>query len=530
MVFKKPYAFLIKHFKLIHLVLSALLIFLAVFIFKLVGFFNDFASSGFYSATSNLAGKYINFYMYIAVILILAITLFIYMLMKSKKKSTKLYVGLMGYYILIFILLTVSYGILQSLEKEVIDVQMTRLYRDLSLIISLPQLFFIIYSLIRGLGFDLKRFNFQADLKELEISASDSEEIELTVGVETYKAKRYFRRFIREFKYYIMENTFIFICIVSIVGVILGTTLFMNFAVYNKVYKQGQTFAYKNFNVTVNKSYLTNKDTNGNQIGNNYYLILDVTLLNKFDSNISIDTTDFRMNQNKDTIYPSNNKSALFSDLGTPYNGTKIPGLTEKNYIVIFELDSKNVRKSYRLRLLDSINYKPGDIQAKYKEIKVVPERLDEVETIGTYKLNDTVNLKDSLLKNSTIAISGYNITNTYKYNYQFCTSDDNCKESTDIVTPKYTSMSNSTLLVLDYKLNIDDTAKLEKSFFSQFCKIKYKKGKEEYTLDVKNITPSELKGKVVLQVDNKIKTSGEFYLSITIRNKEYLIKIKEKK
>lgn len=528
MVFKKPYAFLIKHFRIIHIILSALLIFLSVFTFKLVRFFSEFASSGYYSTVSNLAGTYINFFMYIAVILILGITVFIYMLMKNKKKSTKLYIALIIYYLIIFILITISYGILQSLEKEVIDIQMTRIYRDLSLIISLPQLFFIIYCLIRGLGFDLRKFNFQADLKELEINASDSEEIELTVGVETYKAKRYLRRFIREFKYYILENTFIFICILSIIGIIVGTVIFMNVSVYNKVYKQGATFTYKNFNIKVNNSYLTNTDSNGNIIlEDKYYLILDINVLNKMDSGIIMDTGDFRLKVNNENIYPSNNKSSLFKDLGSPYKGTKIAGLSENNYILVFELDSNYVRKNYIIKVLDSINYKVGDIQAKYKEVKVVPERLDNVENIGSYNLNDKVDLKESLLKNSFISIDGYNITNTYKYNYQFCISDDNCQDSIDIVTPNYTTMSNSTLLILDYTLNIDESVSLEKSFFSQFCKVKYKKDNKEYILNVKNITPSELKGKVVLQVDNKIKDVDELFLVITIRNKEYLIKIK---
>ena len=102
MVFKKPYAFLIKHFKAIHLVIVGLLVYLAFKVFNLVRFFSEFASSGYYTSSSNIAGSYINLFMYLAVILILGISIFVYMLMKNKKKDTRLYVALIAYYIFVF--------------------------------------------------------------------------------------------------------------------------------------------------------------------------------------------------------------------------------------------------------------------------------------------------------------------------------------------------------------------------------------------------------------------------------------------
>ena len=87
MILRKPYAFLIKNFKKIHLILTFLLVYLAIKIYGIVKFFSEYASSGYYNVVSNIAGSHINIFMYIAVILILAAGIFIYMLMYNKKKK-----------------------------------------------------------------------------------------------------------------------------------------------------------------------------------------------------------------------------------------------------------------------------------------------------------------------------------------------------------------------------------------------------------------------------------------------------------
>lgn len=534
MVFKKPYAFLIKHFKAIHLVIVGLLVYLAFKVFNLVRFFSEFASSGYYTSSSNIAGSYINLFMYLAVILILGISIFVYMLMKNKKKDTRLYVALIAYYIFVFVLLSVSFGILQSLEKSVVDAQSARLYRDLSLLFSLPQYFFIIVTAMRGLGFNLKKFNFQLDLKEMEIEATDNEEVELTVGVETYKAKRTLRRFIREFKYYIVENTFIFTCIVSIVGIVIGTGIFMNVNVYNKVYKQNAVFSYKTFNLKVNNSYITNTDYRGNElIKDKYYLIINMNIVNKSNIANNLELSDFRLRLNNDNIYPTKSKIQYFTDLGTPYKGDKLKAGTNGDYILIFELDKPYLRKNYVINILESINYNVGDIKANYKKVKVVPEDISKVQNMGTYKQQEKISFKDSMLKDSSLKITNYNITNTYKYNYEFCINED-CRDSVGIVTPKYTKASNAILLVLDYDLKLDKTTNYYKSnknastFFSQFAKVRYSQnGSDSVTLNTENLTPKELEGKVVLQVDAAIRNADNVELVLSIRNKEYVVKIK---
>lgn len=532
MVFKKPYAFLIKNFKKIHIALAVFLIYLAIKIYQIVRFFGNYASSGYYDVVSNIAGSYVNFFMYLAVIVVLCILVFVYMLMKNKKKSTKLYVASIIYYLLVFILLSVTYGILSGLEKATADIQMARVYRDVSLLLSLPQYFFIIYTLIRGLGFDIKKFNFQLDLKEMEIEAKDNEEIELTVGVETYKAKRYVHRMIREFKYYILENTFIFICILSILGIIIGTGIFLNVNVYNKVYKEDKVFTYKSFNLKINESYLTNKGYQGNVIvKDKYYLVLNVNVVNNYTTQNKLKLTDFRLKIGNENIYPTKNKMEYFTDLGKPYKEDKINGESNDNYLLIYELDKSQVQKNYIIKVLDSIEYKVGDIQAKYKDVKVEPIKLDEIIDTKDFKIKDKVVLKGSLLDNSTVKINEYSIETVYKYKYDFCIANE-CRVSTGIVTPDY-SIASPSLLVLDYELSLDKNTsyykeiKKDSLFFKQFAKVRTTKNKKTTTYNIKDLTPNDIKNKVVLQVDSDIKQADSIELLITIRNKEYIVKLK---
>jgi len=63
--------------------------------------------------------------------------------------------------------------------------------------------------------------------------------------------------------------------------------------------------------------------------------------------------------------------------------------------------------------------------------------------------------------------------------------------------------------------------------FAKSFIKIKYIDNGEIKYDSINNVTPANLKNKLVLESTNKIKNSQELYLSITIRNKEYLINLK---
>src|SRR5699024_3037500 len=128
--------------------------------------------------------------------------------------------------------------------------QTVRGIRDVAFIVYLPQFFFTLYCALRGIGFDIKKFNFDEDAKEMEITDIDDEEFELVFGKDAYKYKRTLRRFIREFKYYVLENKAAFAVLASMVVIAIGTILYLNFNVYHKTYRQTQRMTHNNLSVS----------------------------------------------------------------------------------------------------------------------------------------------------------------------------------------------------------------------------------------------------------------------------------------
>ena len=63
--------------------------------------------------------------------------------------------------------------------------------------------------------------------------------------------------------------------------------------------------------------------------------------------------------------------------------------------------------------------------------------------------------------------------------------------------------------------------------FLDNYLSVRYLDGEEEKVDLVRNFTPSNLEGKIVLETTDKIVTSSKIDLLVTIRNKEYSISLK---
>ena len=531
MILRKPYKFLIKNFRLIHLLLFIPVVYLIIRTNIIFGIFNSYVSNSYTSDNiSNLAGSNVNAFMYLAVLLILGVTLSIYFLMKQKEKPTKLYAGLIIYYIALFIALTLFHDALTTMQTKDMASSTARAYRDISLLISLPQYFFAFYTIFRGLGFDIKSFKFESDLKDLDVSEEDNAEFEFTVGIETYKYKRTIRRFIREFRYYILENKFVFTCISAITGLIIVTLLYMHFGVYNRSYTKNHSFAHNSFNINVTDSMITTLDYNGKVLKEGkYYLVLQLFIANNSSKNVQLDSDNFRLQLDDGYAVPKLDRSEYFVDVGAPYNGEKIRSGTSKTYNLVYELDKKQVKRSYKIKILEDIDYKVGDLSARYKNLTVRPRRVTDVKKANDYNLKDKIKLVDSSVGDSTIQINDYEITDNYYYTYELC-KNDKCREITDFVAAGHgTTKMTPTLLVLDTKLKLDKSTAYKKAissdndFYEDFITMEYD-GIEVIT---NNLTPSGVDDKVVLQVTDNIKNAKSLKLIITIREKKYKIVLK---
>lgn len=533
MVFRKPYAFLIKYFKILNLALAGLSGYLIYRTYNIVNFFNEYIASdysgnfyeGFYS-------NYISPFVVLYLVLVIAgiggiLWLFIY-----KKKPFKGYLISLAYYVILFIFLMYIKNVMVSMVETVLTAEATRAYRDISLIVMAPGIIAVIFFIFNFLGFNAKKLNFEADIKELEITAQDDEEIEITFKHDGVKLLRNIRRFFREFVYYVKENRAIFIIICSILLVFVLYTIYKAFPeIVNRHYNQGDIFLVNQLNYTFEDSILTSIDYKGDTIKKgSYFLVVRINVENKNKEASTIDYNNFRLIVGDTYLYPKMDMSAYFIDYAN--TGTRITGESKQTYSLVYELTSKQIKRNYKLKVHNGQAMQKGNLIGKYDTVTISPIVISDVNIEGEYSQGTAVSLVSSNLGKSTFKINNALFTDKYVYDYEYCINEE-CETYKNQININY-MLNNKTLIVMDYEFTLDETIPFYSrtsginKFIDNFAKIRYYDDNDQikYTT-VNNVTPSNLKDKLVLEVDKIINDSNSVFLSIVIRNKEYLIRIK---
>ena len=169
MIIRKPYAFLIKHFKLIHFVMLVLSIYIVNRANIIFNFFNEYVTTRQVSSAEYISSNYLPLFLFISSILIITLSIIIFILLKQKDKPKLLYIIIIIYYILFIIFLIIAGMVISTIYIEGLSPQLSRIYRDISLIALIIQIIFIVLIAIRAVGFDIKKFHFGEDLQELQI-------------------------------------------------------------------------------------------------------------------------------------------------------------------------------------------------------------------------------------------------------------------------------------------------------------------------------------------------------------------------
>ena len=91
MVLRKPYKFLIKHFRFIHLILALLSTYLLTKTYSLWNFFKEYVNSSSPIVPSGTSNEYFSGSMILACILVVVGSIIILVLMRMKKKPVMYY-------------------------------------------------------------------------------------------------------------------------------------------------------------------------------------------------------------------------------------------------------------------------------------------------------------------------------------------------------------------------------------------------------------------------------------------------------
>ena len=534
MILRKPYAFLIKNFRKIHLLMMLFMAYVGYSSNNILKFFNHFIETGTFNRSSfSLSAQYISIFLIISTILVIAISSVIYVLMKQKNKPRLFYIIIIAYYVILIGYFIYMYGTFDTLEISSLSSQGLRIVRDVTSVVTYVQYGLIILIAVRAFGFNIKKFNFGEDLQELEIEARDNEEFELTVGIDREKISRGIRRGKRELKYFFVENMFILTSIIVTSSILIVVTLLLNFKVYNKVYYKNSPFSVGNFVVTLHDAHYTTINQKGESIAPKgiTYVVLTMSFTNKNTFPHNIDLKDIIIKVDEKNYSPKTNRYMSFIDLGEGYTDQKIASGETKEYILVFEVDDSINFNKVILNYRESLTIKNNEIKGKYKRIKIDGKHINDIKTIKTVKLGEKLKFEKSKLNNTNLTISEIETKPRFTYQAVHC-YNNSCNDYENILTLDYSTIEKTIMRIsYDYVKDSNNTLNNSKTFIqliNYYGSIRYKIGNKYYISELDNITPRDYNGKdLYYQVSSNLSSATAIELVIRIRDKEYIYKLK---
>lgn len=535
MIIKKPYAFLIKKFRWIHGILFAMLVFLAVKSINIYTFFSDYATNHYYVMSSMLASEYIDLTLFVVTILAVLVSALIYFILSLKNKDRKTYVFLCLYYIILFVYFIYMLSIFQNLQSKSLGIETVRAIRDISVIVSLPQIVFLFIICGRTLGFNLKQFDFKKDLEEMQIDTKDYEEVEVEFGKNNYKTARFLRKTLRLTKYFILENKFIVTILASIIVLATSLAIFVNIKIYNVSYNENVEILANNVYYTVMSSYVTDKDINDNVITKDKkYVLIKIKANNKTTTNYNLYRETFRLELNNTMLIPTFGLDNKFIDVGKTYSPFEIKSGETKEFIIVFELDNSVNQSEFILKIKNYDYENFTTLESEYKDINIVPKYIDHDEDYGKLYLPIRLNLEETMLGKTNIVLNSYEIATTFKEKYEYCIEENNCMINTYIVKPISTGKGNLSVLKLRGTLDLDKDLYMNKyitnlgDLLSYFGKISYRYRGKYKTASITKI-PTKLKTDEYsyVEVPSELAEANKIEIILTIRGIKYTLVLK---
>ena len=507
MILRKPYAILIQYFQRIHLLLILCSAYIFYKMLTLRNFVADFLNTESYNAYYEPISDYINPLLIISIIAVIIISVVLIILLRYKKKPWKIYlIPILEYVFMLIVLFYVRSYFVGYNELSTITPIMAG--RDLLNIVYLPQyVIFIIFG-IRLLGIDLKKFGFKEDEEYLDIKEEDREEFEVNFEFDKDKITRNIKKFIRNVKYVYYEhrlvcNTIIIILCVSITGY-----TYYYFGILNRTYREGSTFSANYYDITVNSSYLTNRDSRGTVINSKqYYLVLNVTVKNNATKR-TINLDRFRvMNKNNEFHYVTREYDN-FVDLGRAYNNRDLDTDKQTTFILVYKVPKDLDPNKYVLYYPNIDN----DIILRKTKLKV--QDVTDIETVKKVKVNEKLEFPTG----DNLTITNANLTTSTTYGAYSC-AGNSCG-------PKDLTLSVSNGKILELSFASDSfTGKSFVDFSSIYAKIRYEdtNGKSKQVLTNSLVSGDYFGNYVYFRILDDIAPSSKISLVFTFRNKRYV-------
>ena len=513
MIIRKPYAFLMKNFKKIHILLLILCVFIFYKTNTFYSFVKQYVSSGVYNKSIDAVSNYASQFFYLVIFLVFFILGAIIILLKKKKKPIWDYIALSVEYIFVFIVFIIAARYFNNLGNNVMKLTVIRPIRDLLLICSIPQYAVFVLLIIRILGIDLNKFGFKEDEEFKEITEDDREEVEVAVEFDKDVYKRELKKRIRFLKYYYKENTFFLNVVFSVIAVIL--VIIIGIAIKNgdRTYREGKIFNTANYyQISVNKSYSSIYDAGGNIIEKTSgFIIVNVTVKNNSISRI-MDIEKFLLVSNKNVYVPTLKYNKSFKDLGKGFAKKEFKRGSTNTFILVYKLPKEDLNKKHMLYYQ---NIK-GRFESNYLKVKIKPIKMSEKKSNGTVSLKQKINID-----NKTIKIDDYDLGDNFSYLRKSC-MENGCSVVSEELNGNGKKIIKLTLDTADFTGNefID--------FLDTCGTIVYRVDGKRYKEKIKNpINYSYNGSSSYFMVSKNIEKADEIYIKITLRSNDYTYYLK---
>lgn len=516
MIIRKPYAFLIKNFRKIHIALLILGFYVFYKTVEVFGFVNEFMNLGVYDLYADPITKHITGLMQLSVLLMIIGSASFVLLLRHKKKPWKTYLVPFLVYLLLFFVLSMIKSFFRT-YTDIVATTNIRLSRDLLMIFLIGQLPAMGIFIFRIFGVDIHKFNFNADLDNLDLDDKDREEIEIGLDIDIYTFIRLGRRFLRNLKYFYREHKLISCSAIFLVCAFFIYHSYIFLFVHNRTYKQGQVYNTNGYSITVLNSYYTDKDNTGNVISkDSNFVIVEFEVKNNHESR-SLDTSNFHLKAgSRDYSTTETTYSKEFEDLGTSYSRVRQIKKDEAfRFIIIYKVKKSTFKSRYVLYYQEKYGI------FKLRKIKLKLKDLRKMEKTVTLSSGDFMDISLSNMEDS-IGFESYAIDTDVTYKVNKCTTL-NCQ----IQTKEFHSSQGFKVLSVEFFSDYFE-AKNMIDFLSKYGKIDYKDSKgQSRSIDITIAVDKKYFGKVVyIKIPDEVASSSDIAFHFVIRNKDIIYQL----
>lgn len=541
MILRKPYAILIKNFKLIHMIITFCIGYLVFKSYAIYDYIQSFMKTTMLAVGEDVTASLFNNWMYaLPVIIIIGLAILLGVMIK-KKKPFVFYIYNIVIFIASIFVYSYLYDAIDYIERNIVTRRDIQLTSDISFVLLVLQAICLVFSAIRALGFDIKKFDFGKDLVELDVSEEDREEFEVEVNVETNVIKRDINRRFRYAKYVYLENKLLINCAALISFAAIFYVIYVSTIVYNTTYKVGDVFSVDGYSMGVNRVYVTQKDYNNVQIieDDKYLVVVDLKI-SAYIKNSVLNTAKTILEMNGVDHYPTSVEyRSSISDLGTTYFDEKLSD-SYQNILLVYKVSKANLEHTFTFKYLNDLGSGNSKDNPKYIKVSEKPIFLDVVANEDETKpvdvnVGDVVVLNDRNLGTTSLTIKSFDIKKEYSIKYNFCLKNE-CFDSVEYLKAPLNKNSDQVLLKVNATLDKDPELNMvDLKNFMDLMKyygiIEYKKDGVTYSLSKKFdvVSPNKVSSNnnYYIAVDSEIMDAEEVYLYLSIRSKNYKYKIK---